>query len=148
MEIFTILLKAFAACAGVYFLFSIGRLLFTLFSPRKQAPVSVDSIATEHGLLTLNPSEGAEDWVLQESQFPFRIHVLGFPPDIALLRFLVPIMEQVDQLLRQVEAAGSTAEDTELHLLYERKGTCYFDVVLPSQEVQMGYSPSKGVYPL
>lgn len=143
---FTILLKAFAACAGAYFLFNVGRVLFTLIMPRKQSPISLDPIATDHGLLTLNPREGAEDWVLQQSRSPFRIHVLGCPPDIALLRFLEPIMEHADQLLEEVEAAGSTAQASELHLLYEKKGTCYFDVVLPSKELQMGYSPSKGVY--
>jgi hypothetical protein len=148
MDTTNIIVKTAVALAGVYFLYGVGRLLIAIFRPAAQAPINLDPIPTEFGLLTLNPSAQEENWILQQSEFPFEIRIVGITPETSLLRFLNPIMKHSGFLSREIETAGFTEQEPELHLLYAKKGTCYFDLIQGSRELQMAFSETKGAYRL
>lgn len=148
MDTTSIIVKTAVAVAGVYFLYGVWKFLIAILRPAAQAPINSDPIPTELGLLTLNPSTPEENWILQQSEFPFEIRILGIPPETSLLRFLNPIMKHRGFLLREIETAGFAEREVELHLLYAKKNICYFDIVHGTGELQMGFSEIKGVYRL
>ena len=147
MDLAILLLKIFVACAVGYILFNVGRLIFALLIPMKQEPISLEPIESDYGLLTINPNDASEDWILAYDASPFRIHVLGTPPDTRLLQFLEPILGHSEKIVAEVEKLGSSVKGAELHLLYSKRDTCYFDINLVDcdREIQMGYTDGKGV---
>ncbi len=148
MDITSTILKIAVACAGVYFLYGVFKLIITILRPATRASVSPDPIPTDFGLLTFNPSDREDNWILQQSELPIDVRILGDPPETALLKFLDPILKYTEFISREIETAGFSTQECELHLLYVRKDTCYFDIVVPSGAIQMGFSDTKGVYRL